>query len=208
MQKPSSMRVALSAAISALVGLSAQALAQPFEVVDINGAKVGDMIGVERVDVGDVIEGEPEALDTLPLPRIILDLDARPFTLLVDSDGFRSDFPLLFDTTDCTGAPFLVDTGEPLPDGTRLPPVFTPVAITPPDSTVYLPVPGLPSQTVTITSGSLLFGDGTCFPYVNIFAPITASILPAQPITNLNTRFIPPFKVQFWVPPPPPPPLP
>lgn len=187
MRKSSVVRLTLPMAISALASLGVQVSAQPVEVVDVNGVKIGDVIGVDS--------------GFFPEPKVALDLDGRLFKVSVNPLGFQGD-SLIFGTPDCTGTAFFLDTNIPLPDGTSVPPLFTPVAILPPGNTVHLPVPGLPGQPLTI--GSIL-DDGTCQPLESPINNVPA--LSIQPVIDLNTRFLPPFRVQFAPPPPPPPPL-
>jgi hypothetical protein len=154
------------------------ALAQLLETVDANGTKVG-------LYVLSVQEQTPLVVFNAP--------DGRVFTLRVTHSSFLADFgTLLFASPDCTGTPFLSNTGFFLPSGAVEPTVFPPVAVVPPGNTVYLPVPGSLSQEVAV--GSVLYADGTCEAFEE---PSPALVSPAQAIGDLNTQFTPPFRVQL-----------
>jgi hypothetical protein len=144
------------------------ALAQPLEIVDANGSKIGsDVIGADEAG----------------FVRVAFNLDGRVFTLLVTQNDVVSDLRLIFASSDCTGNPFLLDTS---------PSLVTPTAVVPPGNTVYLPVLNSSSQSITV--GSLMSSDGTC---EAIPEPFELPVFPAQGIADLNTQFIPPFRVQF-----------
>jgi hypothetical protein len=157
----------------------APALAQSLEVVDTNGDKVGssDVLGVQERG-----------------PIVAFDLDGRVFTLLVTQNSFEGASSLLFTSPNCftTGTPFLPDTSLVFPSGAAEPALLPAVAVAPPGKTVYLPVPGSPSQSIAI--GSVLLSDGTCQAPSQ---PTTVPAFPAQAVRDLSTQFTPPFQVQF-----------
>jgi hypothetical protein len=153
------------------------ALAQRLEIVDANGTKVG-------IYVLNVQDQTPIVVFNAP--------DGRVFTLQVTQSSFLADFAyLLFASPDCTGTPFLPDSGFFLPSGAVEPTLFPPVAVVPPGNTVHLPVPGSLSQEVAV--GSILYADGTC----EALEAFTELVFPAQAIGDLNTQFTPPFRVQL-----------
>jgi hypothetical protein len=169
--------------------------AQPLEVVDANGTKIGsDVIGTADIAIfGIDYRGQ--------LPRVAFNLDGRVFTLLVTQTGFLSDQNVglqnlpVFASPDCSGPPFVEDisatVGRPL--------LLSPVAVAPPGQTVYLPIPGSSSQELNV--GSFLFEDGICEPIPAEIQPFAVLALPVQGLLDLSTQFVPPFRVQL-VPPP------
>jgi hypothetical protein len=155
--------------------------AQPLEVVDANGTKIGsDVIGV----IGQ-------------LPRVAFNLDGRVFALLVTQTGFFSDHNpglqnlLVFASPDCSGPPFVEDISATV----ELPLLLSPVAVAPPGQTVYLPVPGSSGQNLNV--GSVQFEGGFCPPVPAESQPFTVLAVPAQGLLDLSTQFVPPFRVQL-----------
>jgi hypothetical protein len=167
--------ISLATFLGGSLGL-APALAQPLEIVDANGTKIGsNVIGADQ----------EQRL------RVAFNFDGRVFTLLVTQSDFLSDFTLLFQSPDCTGNQFVIDNS--ILSGT--PSLVASVAVAPPGKTVYLPVLNSSSQSITV--GSTLSSDGTCSPVT----PFEAPVFPAQGIADLSTQFMPPFRVQFVLPP-------
>jgi hypothetical protein len=168
----------LLAVAAGLLASRVPALAQPLEVVDATGSKVGS----------DVISVQEQG------PSVAFNLDGRVFALVVTQNGFDGSSLLLFASPDCfgTGTPFLLDNSLFFPSGAVDPAILPPVAIAPPGSTVYLPVPGSPSQSLAVST--LLFADGTCRALPE---PATVQAFPAQALGDLSTQFVPPFRVQI-----------
>ena len=140
-----------------------------FVVVDANNRVIG------RADLGDVARGSDL--------NLLFQVGEQVFALEVQAAGWRRGeaSSLLFESTDCSGQPFISATME----------ILTPAFVSPPGNTVYLPIPGSAMQ--TINPRSERDRDGQCSP-VSFFEP---SAFPAQAVINLDTLFTPPFRVQI-----------
>ena len=187
----------LLAVAAGLLASRVPALAQPLEVVDANGTKIGsDVIGVSGTE--DIVIGGFLVIDYRgQLPRVAFNLDGRVFALLVTQTGFFSDHNpglqnlLVFASPDCSGPPFMEDISATV----GLPLLLSPVAVAPPGQTVYLPVPGSSGQDLNV--GSFQLEDGFCQPVPAEIQPFTVLAVPAQGLLDLSTQFVPPFRVQL-----------
>ena len=143
------------------------------EVVDATSRKVGDVI--------DLIQGQ--------FPLVAYQLNGQVFAIVVAENSLGGNGPLLFQSANCLGTPFLPDNSIQ-PTGIVIP-LLPSVAIAPPGNTLYLPTLNLRSQ--SITARSVQFAVGSC---QVLPEPATGLAFRAQAMMNLDTLFTPPFRVQ------------
>jgi len=158
---------------------------QQLTVYDADGKKVGDVTGAQ------IVWGQF-------LPQVSFKVEDVPFLLLVFRDGFAQNDEVVWESTDCSGTPFVLRElwygGQPLPSPMPI------VAVGLPGNTVY--VEDGPARAITAGSYStqpepgleLPFGPSQC---EKIMRPLSGfQTIPARPLINMDTKFKPPFKVQ------------
>jgi hypothetical protein len=146
--------------------------AASLEIVDAQNARVGAVMG---------IQGQ--------FPTVLFRVNNRLFPLLVGQEHLTGTGPLLFQTTNCSGTPFLQDAGV-LPNGI-VPLLLPPVAVVPPGSRVFLPTVGSSSQSINVQSVRYTIGSCQRLPQAT---PVAA--FPAAVVMNLDTQFTPPFRIR------------
>ena len=120
-----------------------------------------------------------------------------PFMLMVYRDGFQATEGVVWESTDCSGQPFIRPGIQP---GYPFSPSSLPVvAVGIPGSTVYVENGPARSITVRSFSTSRIQLDGR-FPepsrcYSDGFTPYSVMAVPARPLVDMNDHFTPPFTV-------------
>ena len=138
-------------------------------VVDSAGTVVGSITGF-------TVDGP-----RLVLPQVVLQRDGRLVGLLVHPDRFEgSGQSLAYASMDCTGPAWLSGPFATL---------ILPGTIEGPGQTVYIPDP---SATPGLVTAQSILQMGTCF----TFQFDVSSAVPAIPLVDLNTLFIPPFSLK------------
>lgn len=158
---------------------------QQLAVYDADGKKVGDVTGAQ------IAWGQF-------LPQVSFKVESVPFMLLVFRDGFAQNNEVVWESTDCSGAPFVL--GD-VWYGQSLPGPMPVVAVGLPGSTVY--VEDGPARAITVRSYSTQpvpglypsFGPSQCEESTR---PLSSSLqtIPARPLINIDTKFKPPFTVR------------
>lgn len=139
-------------------------------VLDARGTDVGKLVGTNE----------------LTIAKVAFEVGGHVFVLEVFRDFFQGNAgDVFFESSDCTGQTFL-SSG----------PSFGPmpiVTVREPGSTVYVPVPGAATESMTVRSRlkSPDFPPG-CHEEP---APFTVSVVPALPPIDLSQSFTPPFSV-------------
>lgn len=136
------------------------------KVVDANNKLVG---------VADLSPGTGNVLVVLRLDKLVLPLIVKANQFSGNAGG-----PLWFESTDCSGSPWMYP-----PDDTLL----TQTIVALPGNTVYTSDPAAVPQSITVQSYKEQ--DGSCWP----FATNTIRV-PAQPVIDLFSVFTPPFSVR------------
>jgi hypothetical protein len=120
--------------------------------------------------------------------RVAVDVRGRIYTVTVDANGVTGGdegvFFVSFETTDCSGSPFI--TIQSLNGSSLLPRT----SVASPSTTLYAQVPGELEHDVAFQSVRRL-GDETCQPF-----PVTQTAVKAEAIIDLTTRFEPPLSVR------------
>jgi len=156
---------------------------QQLAVYDADGKKVGVVTGAEHV-YGAFLPAVPFKVDQVPL------------FLQVFRDGFVGQSVVAWESTDCSGTPFLT-VGAP---GDFRPPSALPlVGVGLPGNTVY--VEDGPPRTINVRSYSTfpLQGPPPWPPHRCVLpgiTPWTRVSVPARPLIDMNTEFRPPFTVR------------
>lgn len=136
-------------------------------VVDANGKKVGTV-----TDIGLTLTGA----------AVVFEVDGFLFALFITQGSFIGTFTFFqFESTDCTGTPFIGSSTGLLLHG---------VAVFPPGMTVYRPDPTATPR--TITSRSEMGNAGSCI----VITRTIPDRSPAFPLIDLSTLFTPPFSVK------------
>ena len=160
-------------------------------VVDANGKQVGTVVGARIADftIALSVNGRDALLDV-----VLSDLLVIPgLGTLLPIQGV--DRLLMFESRDCSGAPFLYQPPDRL---------FDWAAVAPPGMTLYLPeTEGMAPR--TITPGSFVPALGGCLTSLTPITgvddpsepPTTAYFVPAAAIVDLLTLFTPPFRLVF-----------
>jgi len=150
---------------------------------DALGKKVGDVISVRtNLDFAqDIINtGVQEC-------TVAFKLAASLFALRIRKDQLAGYTPLLFESEDCSGTPYIATQYLSAH-------LFPPVAIGPPGSTAYVPDTQSSPQAIMAKSA---FGVHPDHPDLCInIQDASLEAIPALPITDLNTVFTPPFSVK------------
>lgn len=157
---------------------------QQLTVYDADGKKVGVVTG------GDPVGGSFR-------PLVPLKIDGIALMLGVLRDGFTGHATIAWESTDCTGTPFLQITS---PGYTSQPSSFPLVGVGLPGNTVY--VEDGPVRPIAIRSYSTipLQGPGTplhqCVRPQAEYDPYIRVSAPARPLIDMNTLYTPPFTVR------------
>lgn len=151
---------------------------QGLVVVDADGKKLGEVVGIARGND----RGTTPGLDG---PVVAFSVNGHVFTVVVFEDHFfgngRWD-SVSFDSPDCTGTPFIRETGSALPS----------VVVNTPGNTVYIEDPDATVQTVTVRSSLReMHHGGGC-----ITGDREDDLIRAIPLIDLDTVFTPPFTVR------------
>jgi len=152
-------------------------------VVDSKGKIVGTILGGL---------GLTTPVHTIPnrtfAPSVLLDAEGRLIAVEIGQEGFFSDNSLYYESTNCSGTPWLTDIAvqsEPPLHG-----LLPSVGIGPPGHTVYVPVEHSSPHALTIRSQ---FHRGRCFSPL-LFPPPTG--IPTEALIDLDTEFTPPFQLR------------
>ncbi len=180
--------VIMLAAIAALILLTAsfQRLqpTQQLTVYDADGRKVGPIAGAEWTF-------------GVLLPLVSLKIDGVPMMLFVFRDSFVGHVSVVWESTNCSGTPFL-PTGDEDFVMSKSPLPFVGVGV--PGNTVYVEDSTVNMITVRSYSTMPLNGprDRPALPprCEQASAPFTRRSLPAKALLDLNTQFKPPFSVR------------
>jgi len=153
-------------------------------VYDSDGRRVGPVAGGE-----DAIGGFE--------PLVSFNVEGVPFMLFVFRDGLASNTNVVWESTDCSGEPFIsLEIGHSAPSSLPI------VAVAVPGSTVYVEN----GTALTVTLRSLSTGPlnlpantppfpPTCFP-VEPNPVVKLRAVPARPLIDMSTNFKPPFTVR------------
>jgi hypothetical protein len=174
------------AGLLALLHLDASAGGRPnarekLVVVDANGKQVGTVVGsrVNRVTIALRVNGRhvllnvDSAVDTPVFPGTTL--------LVPPIRGFGG---VSFESRDCSGPPFLFQSGNGLLDSGF---------VAPPGLTLYLPtVPGAAPTPIALSS---YWGTGGC--RTQEPPVLSNAYVPAVAVVDLLTLFTPPFRLLF-----------
>jgi len=135
-------------------------------VFDSNGEKVADVFDIVDFSV----------------PLILFVVKGfLPFSLLVHPDRILGRNALLFESSDCSGTPFM----QPHLSPDEVLPI---VATGPPGDTVYIPDPNSSPQTMSFNSYLLEDFSRSCQTSSG-----QVSLVPALPLIDLDTLFTPPY---------------
>jgi hypothetical protein len=160
--------------VGVLVSLVSIAAAKPIKPVqlnayDANGKKIGrvlDMSGTSR---------------PLSEAKVPVRISGTIFVLNVQEDALDTyGPPLVFETTDCTGTPYLIPQGGDL--------LESGATVAAPGWTIYAQQPGEPERLITIQSQRR---TGPC----TLSNAPDVSVFPAVPLIDLSTLFAAPFSV-------------
>lgn len=152
---------------------------EPFVIIDANGKTIGpilDPFSVLPPPLGSITDLDSHWVD---VPFRVGD---RRIVLTVHRSGYAKNGSLYFESTDCTGQPYLHTETEDL---------LTPTFVRAPRNTLY--VPDGPYVYVTARSHiepSTLEGE-RC----NSLYPFHDPFRVARPVVNLDDLFTPPFRV-------------
>lgn len=157
---------------------------QQLAVYDSNGKRVGAVVG------GEYTFGSF-------LPMVPFKVQGVPMMLLVFQDSFAGHDAPVWESTDCSGNPF-IPSGTP---GYVLSPSSLPLAVVGvPGNTVY--VQDGAARSIVVRSSSTLplnapFGRPGLPPQCEPWnAPSPRTVVPARALVDLNTQFNPPFAVR------------
>lgn len=139
---------------------------EPFEVIDANGKRVGP------------IQGQVGTAAYVPFRH-----GDRRIVLLVHRLGFGSAGNLYFESTDCTGQPYL---------HTRNIDVLTPSAVVGPRRTLYLPDGAYLYATTHSYLPSNYLAEADCVP---LLSPFRNPFRAALATVDLDDLFTPPFRI-------------
>jgi hypothetical protein len=173
------------AGLLALLPLDASAGGRPnarekLVVVDANGKQVGTVVGskVNRVTIALSVNGRHVLLDV----DSAVDTPVFPGAVLFLVPPIGGVGGVSFESRDCSGQPFLFQSGYPLVDLGF---------VAPPGMTLYLPtVPGAGAKRIAWSSSWEYGGCRTQEPPVS-----SDSYVPAVAVVDLLTLFTPPFRV-------------
>ena len=141
-------------------------------VVDSAGKKVGRLIDTGAEDTGSYVAFQVAANKSIvKLPLL--------------TDGYVSDFDLVFDSSDCSGTPYLALYDVPHK-------LFARAAVGPPGHTLY--VENGPSRLADIES---VYNDGEC----QVVGLSQGEVVPVLSALDLDTVFAPPFHLVAASPP-------
>lgn len=149
-----------------------------------NGLAVYDANGNHIGPVMNVVTPEGPVVVAVKVGERVIPLFMTRTSIGVDYSGSNN---LYFETTDCTGPPFLAQSSVMLPRA----------IVAKPGRTVYFADPFGPSHLITQRS-FLPGGDsgqppGSCSSEAQ---PSVRTVVPAVPLTDLDTLFTPPFSVR------------
>jgi len=156
--------------LAALVSLASIAAAKPLRpvrlaVYDATGKMVGRVLQV----------GTPEI-------SVPVQVNGTTVILAVRKDAIGGNRTLFFDTTDCTGTPYVFADSNSL--------LETTTTVAAPGWTIYKQQPGALAQTILSKSRREV---GAC---LGPLTPTTTSVFPAVPVLDLSTMFTAPFSVR------------
>ena len=144
--------------------------------MDANGRQLGTVVGATPVVFVALIVNGNDIVVSVPLSSFF------------ESNGIKfvpihGSADLIFETPDCTGAPFLPSYDWLL---------TKPVAVVQPGMVVYVPKDS--SAPTTMTRRSMLDGFGRCYRIEEVFVS-EVSAWSAVAIADLATVFTPPFRL-------------
>ena len=99
-------------------------------------------------------------------------------------DGFESSDDLAFESTDCSGPPYLISSESGGPS------LFAAASIAPPGHTLYVEDTGASSRSINV--GSTLPSVDGCGAFS---PPFAMEAIPALTMVDLDTLFTPPFRL-------------
>ena len=156
----------------ALVAVAPTAWAKPIRpaelhAYDANGKKIGRVLDVN---------GPNEA-------TVGVRVNGTTTLLTVHRDVLWTAPSLAFQSTDCTGTPYIRAASNSLLDSVT--------ATGDPGLTVYVQQPGQPVQAITVGSETINLQPTECQMHSQ-----TIQAFPAVPLIDLNTLFTPPFSIR------------
>lgn len=155
---------------------------KPFlAVFDANGKKVGNVISLI---VSESLFPSLGPGTMVMLPAVAFRVDTFVVALFVTQNRFTGNREILFESSDCSGPAFFQQV-DPFFLG-----ALPGAAVGSPGSTVYIPDPDGPVQSVAVQTA--LRPDSVCF---NL-GSLTTDAVPALPLIDLATMFTPPFSVR------------
>ena len=141
---------------------------------------------VTVVDSRGKIVGQADSIQSLgQFATVLLKTDDRLVNLTVKRDGYLVSFSLLFESSNCSGTPWILDNGTRSSFA-----LFGTVG--PPGHTLYVRDENAVPRTVTIQTMFDHTGCGDIGP----FGPVPISVLPALPLIDLDAWFTPPFSLR------------
>ena len=161
-------------------------------IVDANGKQVGTVVGARIADVTIAlsVNGRHALLDVVSANSTVYPGGGA----LLPLRGAGAGLSLMFESRDCSGAPFLYQPPNRL---------FDWAAVAPPGMTLYLPeTAGMAPRTILV--GSFLVALGVCETSLTpigfddpLDPPMSFDGVPAAAIVDLLTLFTPPFRLVF-----------